>query len=58
MELKVSLDLGYGKINVLKFQTRYSILLRLKFCCFVHLSLKMLSGMANSEYPDQTLGAF
>ena len=41
-------------LNILKFLTLYSILFLLKILLFMHLSLKMLSGMANSEDPDQT----
>ena len=41
-------------VNVLKFQTLYSILFWPKFCFFIHLLLKMLSGMANSVDPDKT----
>ena len=42
-------------VNVLKFQTLYSILFWIKFCFFFwHLSLRMLSGLANNEDPDQT----
>ena len=44
-------------VNVLKFRityskTRYSILFWPKFCFFMLLFLKILSGTANSEDPD------
>ena len=43
-----------------KYPTLYSILFWLKFCFFMGLFLKNLSGMANSVDPDQTApsGAF
>ena len=40
-------------VNVLKFQTLYSILFCLNFV-FIQLFLKILSGVANSADPDQT----
>ena len=42
------------RVNVLKFQTLYSILLCPIFFISVKLFLKILSGMANSVDPDQT----
>ena len=41
-------------VNVKKNRTLYSKLFWLKFCFFTQLSLKMLSGIANSVDPDQT----
>ena len=40
-------------VNVLKFQTLYSILFWPTFC-FLCVVFKILSGMANSIDPDQT----
>ena len=40
--------ISFHTVNVLKIQALYSILFWLEFC------LKMLSGMTNSEDPDQT----
>ena len=41
-------------VNVLKFQTLYSILILSKFCFIMQLFLKILNGKANSVDPDQT----
>ena len=41
-------------VNVLKFQTLYSILFWPKFCFFMHLFHRILSGMATNVDPDQT----
>ena len=40
--------------NVLKFQTLYSTLFLTKILLFMHLCLKIFSGIANSVDPDQT----
>ena len=44
-------------VNVLNFQTLYSILLMPKFCLFIYaiMFLKLISGMANSEDPIRLL---
>ena len=44
----------YCTVCVLEFRTLYSILFWPKFCFFMQLFLKILSGMANSVDPDQT----
>ena len=41
-------------VNVLKFQTLYSISFLPKFCFLFELFLKILSENANSVDPDQT----
>ena len=41
-------------VNILKFQTLYSILYWLEFCFLCSCFFKMLSGMANNVDPDQT----
>ena len=42
------------RVNILKFQTLYSILVWPKFRFFILLFLKIHSGMANTIDPDQT----
>ena len=44
-------------VSVLKFRTTLFRLFCLKFVFYAFVFLKILSGMANSVYPDQTEGA-
>ena len=48
----------YGKCPKI-LNTLFHIIIYTKFCFFMHLLLKILSGIANSVDPDQTapLGA-
>ena len=52
------LHMNISTVNVLKFQTLYSMLFWLKFCSFVQPTLKMLGGMSNSVDPGSALFAY
>ena len=54
IDVDVLADVIFSTVNVLKFLTLYSMLFLALILLFTQLSLKILSGLANSVDPDQT----